>query len=191
MIKEEFIETIKCDDYEVFNIEYHKKRIINTIGINICLEEYIYPLTEDFLKCKVLYNQDGIIDITYSKYIPKDIHKFRILIDNDINYNKKSANRESIDNLYKLKEDYDEIIIVKNGYITDTSIANIAILIDNIWYTPKSPLLNGTTKQRYLDNRKIIEKDIDLDLLYKAEKIALMNAMIDFKVIDEFSLSHL
>ena len=46
MILEEikYFETIKCDDYEIFNLDYHNKRIANTIGLNLNLQEYILSI---------------------------------------------------------------------------------------------------------------------------------------------------
>ena len=76
----------------------------------------------------------------------------------------------------------------KNGLITDTSIANIAIEIDGIWFTPKTPLLYGTTRQRYLDNSKLKELDISIEMLQSANKIGLLNAMIDFDVLDDYKI---
>jgi len=181
--KEEFFETIKCSDLEIYNLSYHKQRIANTIGKNISLEEYIYPPNQKLLKCKIIYNQDEIINIIYDTYIHKIIKSFQLVYNNDISYNKKSTNRKKIDNLYLQKQISDEIIIVKNNLITDTSIANIAIYYNNNWYTPKTPLLYGTTRQRYIDDNFIKEKDITIDMLKSSSKIALLNAMIDFKII--------
>ncbi|MEA2050103.1 MAG: aminotransferase class IV [Campylobacterota bacterium] len=185
MIDEQYFETIKCFDKEVFNLEYHKKRISKTVGMNFNLEEYIYPQSDNLQKCKVIYDKNEIIDISYSDYKIKDINSFKLVVSNQIIYNKKSTKRESIDNLYMKKGLCDEIIIVKNNLITDTSIANIAILIDDIWYTPKIPLLYGTTRERLLDNKKIIKKDISIDELLNAKKIALMNAMIGFYIVEK------
>ena len=183
-----YFETIKCDDFEVFNLDYHKRRMANTTGINFNLEEYIYPLNGELLKCRVVYNRDEILDISYAPYSPREIKSFKLIFDNDIEYKYKSTDRDKIDQLFSLKEDCDEIIIVKNDLITDTSIANIAIYTDGNWYTPKTPLLPGTTRQRYLDEGKIKEKDIDVNLFKSAEKIALLNAMVDFRVIEDFNI---
>lgn len=79
-------------------------------------------------------------------------------------------------------------MIIKNGLISDTTIANIAIYLDGIWITPKKPLLKGTTRDRYLKEGKLIEKDISAEDL-KASKIALMNAMIDFDILNDYSFS--
>lgn len=181
-----FFETIKCKDFEVFNLNYHKKRMADTVGLNFDLQEYIYPSSEDLLKCKLVYNQEQILNITYEKYTPKNIKKFKLIYDDCIDYRYKNINRNDIDQLYKQKESSDEIIIIKNSFVTDTSIANIAIYLDNQWLTPKTPLLYGTTRSRYIENGKIKEKDITVNMLRKASKIALLNAMIDFKELKEF-----
>jgi len=183
-----YFETIKCDDEEVFNITYHEKRIARTIGKNINLLEYIYPPSDQLLKCKILYNEDEILDVSFNIYEKRNIKSFKIIINDEINYISKFENRDKINTLFSKKETADEIIIVKNNLITDTSIANIAIYIENQWYTPKKPLLLGTTRQRYIDDGILKEKDITLDLLKKATKIALLNAMVDFDEIDDFSI---
>jgi 4-amino-4-deoxychorismate lyase len=184
-----YFETIKCEDQNIFNLEYHQKRIARTIGKNINLAEYIYPITDELLKCKVVYDKDDILDIVYSPYIPRVIKSFRILTSKDIEYKYKATNRDDIEYLYKKRENCDEIIIVKNGLITDTSIANIAIFENNIWLTPKVPLLQGTVRDKLLDENYIKESNITLSRLLKAKRIALMNAMIGFKVIEKFSLT--
>ena len=181
--KEQYFETIKCLDKEIFNLKYHKQRISKTIGLNINLEDYIYPPNNKLLKCKVIYDSDGILDVIFNRYIEREIKTFKFIYDDRLKYNFKNCNRIDIDKLYAMRDDKDEIIIVQNGYITDTSIANIAIFNGNNWLTPKTTILEGTTKNRYLAEKKIIEKDITVDDFKNAEKIALMNAMIDFKII--------
>jgi 4-amino-4-deoxychorismate lyase len=188
MQTETYFETIKCDDYEVFNLSYHAKRISNTIALNINLQEYIYPPSSKLLKCKVIYNEEGILDVQYSEYKKREIKSFKIICNNDIEYSRKSTNRIELDSLFEKRANCDEIIIVKNDIVHDTSIANIAILYNETWITSKSYLLRGTTRDRYLNDNLLIEKDITLDMLKGAEKIALMNAMIDFDEIKDYSL---
>lgn len=182
-MNEKFFETIKCNDFEIFNLEYHKKRISKTIGLNLNLEEYIYPPTRNLIKCKITYDKINILSIDYIPYTKKQINSFMLVSNDDINYDKKSTNRQDIETLCLKKEPFDEIIIVKENLITDTSIANIAIFYNNKWITPKSPLLFGTTRDRYLKEGKIEEEDITVQMLLNAKKIALLNAMIDFDTI--------
>lgn len=182
-----YFETIKCIDEEPYNLEYHQKRVMRTVGLNFNFYEYINPCISEILRCKVIYDENEIINVSYYKYEKRDVKSFKIVYDNSIDYSFKYLDRGNIDFLFEKRDECDEVMIFKNNLLTDTSIANIAVLVDGIWYTPKKPLLNGTTRQRYLDEKKIIEKDIDLKFLQSAEKIALMNAMIDFDEIKNYS----
>ncbi|MFK2823173.1 aminotransferase class IV family protein [Arcobacter sp. YIC-80] len=182
-----YFETIKCDDFEVFNLEYHQERIAKTVGLNINLSEYIYPLSNKLLRCKLIYDESGVLDVNYFEYKKKDIKTFKLVYDENIDYSKKYLNREKLDELCAKKDNCDEIIIVKDGFITDTSIANIAIFYDNRWISPKKPLLKGTTRARLISQGKLYEKDISIQMLQKCEKFALMNAMIDFDELEIYS----
>lgn len=182
-----YFETIKCDDFEVFNLDYHNKRISNTIGLNLNLQEYIYPISDELFRCKVIYDKNGIIDVLYFPYKKREINSFKLVFEDDISYSKKYFDRSSLDELFESREDCDEIIIIKNGIVTDTSIANIAIYYENNWITSKNCLLQGTTRNRLLNDKCLIEKDITIKMLKKASKIALMNAMIDFDIKQNYS----
>ncbi|OCL87661.1 hypothetical protein AAX26_00749 [Aliarcobacter thereius] len=184
-----YFETIKCEDFEVFNLNYHNKRVTKTIGKNLNLQEYINPISDELLRCKVIYDENEIISVDYFPYKKREIKSFKLIYENDINYSKKYLNREKIDELFLKKESCDEIIIVKNGVVRDTSIANIAIFYDGYWIVSKNSLLEGTTKTRLLEEKNLVEKDISVEMLKEAEKIALLNSMIGFDIINEFEIS--
>lgn len=183
-----YFETIKCEDFEVFNLDYHQKRVANTIGLNINLQEYINPISEELLRCKLIYDENGVVDVLYFPYKKREIKSFKIIFDNEIEYSKKYLNRAKLDELYEKKDDCDEVIIIKDGIVTDTTIANIAIFYENSWITSKNCLLGGTTRARLLEEKKLLEKDITLDMLKNASKVALMNAMIGFDKIKSFKI---
>ncbi|MEV9498147.1 aminotransferase class IV family protein [Aliarcobacter butzleri] len=183
-----YFETIKCEDFEVFNLNYHQKRVANTIGLNINLQEYINPISEELLRCKLIYDENGVVDVLYFPYKKREIKSFKIIFDNEIEYSKKYLNRTKLDELYEKRDDCDEVIIIKNGIVTDTTIANIAIFYENLWITSKNCLLGGTTRARLLEEKKLFEKDITLDMLKNASKVALMNAMIGFDEIKDFKI---
>ena len=155
-----YFETIKCEDFEIFNLEYHNKRVANTIGLNINLQEYIYPPSEELLRCKIIYNDYEVLNVEYFPYKKREINSFKLVFDDNIDYSKKYLNRESLDKLFTQKDYCDEIIIIKNKIVTDTSIANIAIFYENMWITSKNYLLQGTTRDRLLEEKFLIEKDI-------------------------------
>lgn len=178
-----FFETIRCEDFEAFHLSYHQARMAKTVGINFDLGEYIYPPSNELYKCKVIYNANGILEIEYDLYKKRQINSFKIIFDESIEYSKKYLDRSALESLFIQKEENDEIIIIKNGLVTDTSIANIAILHDEKWLTSKLPLLEGTARKRFLDEGKIFEANITQAMLLSADKIALMNAMIGFDII--------
>lgn len=183
-----YFETIKCEDFEVLNLDYHQKRVANTIGLNINLQEYINPISEELLRCKLIYDENGVVDVLYFPYKKREIKSFKIIFDNEIEYSKKYLNRAKLDELYEKRDDCDEVIIIKNEIVTDTTIANIAIFYENSWITSKNCLLGGTTRARLLEEKKLFEKDITLDMLKNASKVALMNAMIGFDEIKNFKI---
>ena len=191
MIKTSFLETIKALDGEVFNIFYHQKRyesVLHSLGSTNYknLIEYITPPLDGLYRCRLLYTLESV-EVRYHPYIKKEVHSLKLLHDNLIDYSKKATNRKAIDRLYEKKENCDDILIIKNALVCDTSIANIAFYKEGIWYTPASPLLEGTTRQRYIDKGILIPKDIDVDTLGEYTKVALLNVMIDFDIITDMS----
>ena len=184
----DFFETIRVVDGEHLNLEYHQKRYEDTLksfGIQKYekLELFFDAPSVGLYRCKIIYDLDIIKDIQYYEYKKKKVESLKIIYDDKINYSLKSTNRKDLDALYEQRAICDDILIVKNGYITDTSIANVALYKDGIWYTPKTVLLKGTTRSRYLDDSKLVLKDISVDDLASFSKLALLNAMIDFDII--------
>ena len=190
-----YLETLKIEDGEIFNLEYHQKRyesVLNSLGISTYknLSEFITPPDLNLYRCRLVYTVDTI-EVSYHKYVKRDINHLKIIYDDEIEYSVKSTNRDEINALYAKRGRYDEILIVKNSLITDTSIANIALFRDEVWYTPKSPLLKGTTRARLLNEGKIMEKDIHLDEIGSFTEVALLNAMIDFDIIAQENIGEL
>jgi 4-amino-4-deoxychorismate lyase len=180
-----YFETIRYENGIFHNLSFHEKRILDTINANIHLSDYLVQHSLSLLRCKVIYDKYKLLNVSYNLYIKKKINSLKLIYDNNISYNSKMTNREEINSLYDKRDNADDIIIVKNGFITDTSIANIAILDkNNNWITPKIPLLKGTTRQRLIDNKIIFEQNITVEDLISSKQIALMNAMIGFEKIN-------
>ena len=97
-----------------------------------------------------------------------------------IDYTYKSTNREELNSLYAQRETADDILVVRNGYLTDTSISNIALYDGNTWFTPSCPLLKGIKRAELLDKHLIQEKEILHTQLGSYFRIMLFNAMIDW-----------
>jgi 4-amino-4-deoxychorismate lyase len=188
MVNKKLLETIKCLDGEVYHLAYHQDRVNRsrkTLGFDTSLTLEITPPKKGLFRCRVVY-EEKIEKIEYLPYTAKKIKRFK-LVTSELEYALKYEDRTALNNLHD--ESADEIIIIKNGLVTDTSIANICFYNGEVWLTPKTPLLKGTTRQRLLDENKIQEADIHVDKIGSYKKLALMNAMLDFKIIENAIIS--
>ncbi|WOE70309.1 aminotransferase class IV family protein [Hydrogenimonas thermophila] len=188
------VETISILDGKALHLGYHQERLnrsqkaLFSSFTHISLDKIIKPPSSNRqLKCRVIY-ANGLVDVSYSTYNPRVVKNLK-LIESNIDYSFKYSNREELNELFAQKGNADDILIVKNGLITDTSIANIAFWDGHKWITPKSPLLKGTTRERLLRNGFLIQRDIFIDEIEKFELFALMNAMIGFKPIKNGTIS--
>ncbi|HHH51079.1 MAG TPA: hypothetical protein ENK76_01745 [Campylobacterales bacterium] len=181
-----FIETIKILDGKIYNIEWHNKRYNKTrldifgIDKSINLEDYINTPKVGLFRCRIVYGID-IISIEYIPYTLQNSNSFKI-VQSDIDYKYKYINREELNRLKESASGYNDIIIEKNGLLTDTTIANIAFYDGSNWITPKTPLLEGTVRSKLLNEGALIAKDINSDDLKYFSNFALMNAMIGFQI---------
>lgn len=187
-----FLETIKAVNGVVYNITFHQQRyenVLRSFGVKKKedLASLLFPPKNGIYRCRIVYSLDKIIEITYHPYIKREINSIKLIESDDIIYDKKYTNREKLNQLFSQKGDCDEVLIVKNNLLCDTTIANIALYKEKQWFTPKKPLLYGTTLMRYQD--KLIFKDIGIKDLQEYSHIAFLNAMIDFD-IKKIDISH-
>jgi 4-amino-4-deoxychorismate lyase len=144
------------------------------------------PSTEQVYRCRIIYEQT-IEKIEYSRYEVKPFKCFKVIEANTLQYEFKYLDRTQINQLVARKGAADDILIIKNGLVTDTSIANVAFWQPNHWLTPAIPLLKGTTRQRWLSTGSIEEAEIKIADLNQFTKMALMNALMDFTILENFN----
>ena len=182
-------ETIRVHDGVLQNMEYHnsrlnhsRKELYKSADI-IDLQQVIQipsDIKKGIYKCRVSYSKE-IKTIEFELYVPRTIKSLRLIEANTIFYNYKYTNRGRLNELLTKRERFDEILIVKNGYITDTSYSNIVFFDGAQWYTPSTPLLQGTMRSFLLKNGLISEMKIKVADLKQFQKARLINAMIPFE----------
>lgn len=186
----QFLETIKIINGIPQHLEFHNQRLnytrqhFNLQSNIIDLKQFIVPPACGIYKCRVIYS-NTIEDIQYSDYTDRQFKTFQPVIANDINYQFKYLNREVLNQLQAGAKGADDILIIKNGFVTDTSIANVAFYDEDKWITPTTVLLQGTTRARLLKQKKIIAAPIRLEDINNFSKMALMNALLGFYVIKQ------
>lgn len=183
-----FLETIRCQAGYPLHLVYHQKRLDDTcrhhrIPQHFELNKLISPPDVQTYRCRFLYSSEGF-EVQYLPYLPKPIKKLKIIDGGNIEYPFKNADRKDLDTLALLRGEADDIVITKNGFLTDTTIANIALKINGRWFTPAYPLLKGSTRERLLDEKLIETADLRVEDILRCEKIGIMNAMIGFVEFD-------
>lgn len=182
-----FIETIRIDNGKVCNLSYHERRLNDTRthfwqgSTLLQLADRIKPDRKTGIyKARIVYGETGIEEISYSPYNIRHVQSLAVIRTDDIDYTYKSTDREALNRLFAQRGGCDDILIVRQGLLTDTSIANIALHDGTFWYTPAQPLLKGTKRAQLLDEGILLEKELGIEDLSAFSKIRLFNAMIDW-----------
>ncbi len=190
-------ETIQLLDGTPGNLPYHQKRFERT---RLALfKQKRHPLLKEIidvpeeyqrglLKCRVIYGT-GIERIEFGPAIRHEIHTLRLVYSDDVEYSYKFLDRSMLEKLFLQKRGCDDILIVKNGTITDSFYANVLLWDGRKWYTPDTPLLPGTMRANLLDQGIIKEARITPDDLNRFKKVKLVNSLNDFTRAPEIPLS--
>ncbi|KFF14418.1 aminotransferase class IV [Chryseobacterium soli] len=183
----QFIESIKVEDQEIFLLELHQKRVDQTFAHfgkegSIDLAKIFKHLQHDengLFKLRLAYDLDKRIRTQMIPYAIPEITDFQLVENNSFDYSFKFEDRKELEKM-KMKSKAEEIIIVKNNHITDTSFSNLLFLKGKEWFTPNSYLLNGVQRQQLLKQKKIKEAEITMQNIKQFSHFQLINAMNDF-----------
>lgn len=126
-------------------------------------------------RCRMEYKED-IVSISFTTYHPSTIKSLSLAEDNEIEYPFKFTARQHLEEL-KARAGTDEIIILKNGLVTDASIANLIFWKEGKAYTPDTPLLPGTRRQMLIDQGSLQSLRIRKEDILQFEGISLINAL--------------
>jgi 4-amino-4-deoxychorismate lyase len=182
-----YIETINLLDGVLRNLQYHQERFERTRSEDLRLKSHpelgkIIQIPDGLdlgnYKCRVVYGKE-IERIEFEPHVDKTIKSLKLVSSDTIFYGYKFADRSALDLLFRLRGSCDDIVIVKNGCITDSYYANVIFWNGVGWYTPDTPLLPGTMRASLLADGSIAEQRIRPDDLSKFQKLRLINAMND------------
>lgn len=182
------LESLKITASGIENLDFHNERLnqarLKIFGLKdrLDLSNFIqlpYLKKSEVFKCRVIYQED-VIKIEYISYKKKDIKTLKAVYDDEVSYEFKFEDRRKLNGLYQLKGPYDDVLIIRNGMVTDFSYGNIVFYDGNQWITPARPLLRGTMRASLIQTKKIVEKDVSIDDLYQFKSFKLINALFGF-----------
>ena len=183
----QFIESIKIENGQAFLLNLHQQRIYQTFAnfhhkciINLhALLSSLQPPQKGLYKWRIIYNLNGNFEHQFIPYSFTEIKDFELVENNEINYSFKYLDRTHLDTMKK-QASTQEIVIVKKGFITDTTFSNLIFLKNGIWHTPKTFLFNGVQRLNLLHLGIIQETEINLENLKEFSHFQIINAMNDF-----------
>ncbi len=180
-----YIETIRIQDGELKNLPYHQARFEWTRRSELGLDLHpdLYQMirshkgsTHGLVKCRIRYGTE-IEGIEFEPYTRRVLNSLKVVEADHISYGYKYSDRTALDKLYTQRGTCDDILIIKNGCVTDSYLANMVFWNGEGWFTPDVPLLPGTMRALLLDLEKIETARITLQDLGLYQKIKLINAM--------------
>ncbi len=185
----QFIETICYEQGGFQRLELHNARCNNTrfhffgnqpaIRLEAVLSIPDHLKTQT-VKCTVTYGIE-ILRIEYSVYAIRSVKSLQLVTDNTIDYSFKYADRSQLSSLLNRRGQCDDILIIRNGLLTDISYANTIYLLKNKWYSQQIPLLLGTRLQYYLNEKKVTPALLTPNDLSHFSEARIINSMISIE----------
>ena len=195
----QLFETIKCKNGKLFNLEEHSFRfnkarkecfgVSDKISLSNIIEIPEHCKTGLF-RCRVVY-AETIEKIEFVPHQFRQIKSLKLVETNKIGYNFKYSNREKLQGLFEQRGNCDDIIILKNNFVTDSSTANLVFYDGQKWWTPDTPLLQGTQRAKLIRSNKIFVCKITKDKISDFKKVGLINAMWDFEDMPEIETEYI
>lgn len=178
------------------NLEFHQERFertrSKTMGLKLhprLSDTILIPdgLEQDLLKCRVVYEKE-IIRIEYEPQTARKVRSLKLIYSDLIEYGFKYTDRGELEKLFNQRGDCDDILVVKNGCITDSFYANVVFGDGERWITPDTPLLPGTMRASLLSKGLIGKSRIAPEDLAGYQTLKLINAMNDLQHAPEIPI---
>lgn len=189
-----FLETIKLLDGNFFRLPLHQQRVNRAFtecypktkvpDLISIIQNSDFPLN-GLYKCRILFNKNDY-KIEFEPYVRKEISSLQLISTKIQTFYYKPADRSVYQQAFKLRKNCDDVLLVRDGLITDTSYANIAFFNGVNWITPEIPLIYGVNRASLLAEQKIVALPVKISDLSNFQFFRLFNAMIEF---GEFELS--
>jgi len=129
-------------------------------------------------RCRVVYGR-RVVSAEFTPYLPAAVKTLRLVHADTLAYDHKYLDRSSLTGLIS-RDLADDVLIIKEGCVTDSSYANIVFTDGRQWVTPDTPLLYGTMRERLMLDGIIKADRITIDTLGQFTHFRLINAMLGF-----------
>ena len=194
-----FIETIRFENGFFHLLDRHLQRMEMTVreiygpgtvvpDIKAALAACARVKCSEVLKYRITYDWK-IRNIEVIPYIPRIIRNLKIVESPScLDYHLKRSDRSQLEALFSCRGACDEVLIIKDGLITDTSYTNVVFKGTEDLYTPRLPLLHGVMRRHLLNEGIVKERDLQLSDIVPGNplgiaEVFLINAMLPLNAI--------
>lgn len=194
------IETICIESGQARLLPYHAARmqqsrqalfgLRNPIDLQNALAPRLGDCQQGLYKCRIVYREQ-IEEVTFSPYQRPQVRSLKKVYSNSIEYFHKYADRDALHQLYLQRETYNDVLIIKNGWVTDMYIGNLLFFDGQQWFTPDTPLLRGVQRQYLLDEKLISAAKIRESDLENFHSFKFINAMNPFEASAGVDIRHI
>lgn len=195
------IETIRVTDGEFNLLPLHLRRmegacreLFGKSAPELRSSELTVPdeFSKGTVKCRVTYDT-AIRSVEFERYTPRQVRSMRLVEDDTIDYHLKYADRSRLNAIRERRGEADEVLIVRDGLVTDTSYSNVVFCAGDRLLTPSRPLLNGVMRQHLLASGMVKEAGIAPYMLLPGNAsgitgVILINAMLPLGTVPPIPL---
>ena len=192
----QFFESIRFKDGIAENLGFHQLRVNKTLQAfgasshSIELASIVHQLVlpvDGLFKLRISYDLHGHFQSVFTPYQYKQIQNFALVDIKGQSYDYKFSNRAWI-NEALIKSGQDEVLMHEGGLIKDCSYTNIVFCDGVHWFTPAAPLLEGTQREKLIEEGVFLPKALYVQDLPNFKKFKCINAMIRWEDAVEYKM---
>lgn len=193
------LESIMVYNRQMMHLTWHEQRFRHTMRSLFGIDpkndlQSLIKIPSDcpngLVKCRFMYGPESFA-AEFLPYHQRSVASLKIVSGSTIEYSFKFLDRQNLTQLFEQRGTCDDIIIVKDGMLTDSYYANLVFYDGSEWVTPDAPLLAGTQRARLLNNKSIRVGTITLDNFRGFEKVGLINALNDLSAMPQLPVGNI
>ncbi len=179
-------ETIRVEAGSARHLDYHQRRVAATrrelfpaappLNLKAMIPSDLPA--DGVFRLRIVYGE-MVESVTVEPYHRRAIRSLACVGANGLDYHRKYVDRATLNALKASCPDADDVILVQNGLVTDSSYSNLAFWDGSTWLTPRLPLLEGTARARLIEEGILIPADIVPKQLERFSQVSLINALND------------
>ncbi|MEM6299695.1 MAG: aminotransferase class IV [Bacteroidota bacterium] len=196
-----FLESIRLENGQLPLLLYHQSRVNHTIlefrkslvgtpttaktpfSLKQLLKNENLP-KEGLFKVRIVYGLT-VERLEILPYTVRPINSLQVVdLPSEYDYSFKYTDRSVLNNAFEKRKKADDVLLIRDGFVTDSYYANTVFWKGGKAFVPDMPLLNGVRRKHLLDLGKVQIKTIRKDDIWGYEKVSLVNALLPLGTIE-------